>query len=71
VFVTGYGAETIEHRFAHVPVLQKPIERQMLEGAFARNGNGAGRATAPAAPEDVGIMVRPTVHEVPRVRSVS
>jgi two-component sensor histidine kinase/DNA-binding response OmpR family regulator len=70
VFVTGYGAETIERRFAHVPVLQKPIERQMLEGAFARNGNGAGRAPEPA-PEDVGILVRPSVHEAPRVRSVS
>jgi two-component sensor histidine kinase/DNA-binding response OmpR family regulator len=35
VFVTGYGAEGIDRRFAQVPVLQKPIERQMLQSAFA------------------------------------
>jgi CheY-like chemotaxis protein len=34
IFVTGYGAETIDCRFAGVPVLQKPIERQMLQSAF-------------------------------------
>jgi len=34
VFVTGYGAGTIEPRFAHVPVLPKPIERQALHGVF-------------------------------------
>jgi CheY-like chemotaxis protein len=33
-FVTGYGAETIDRRFDHVPVLQKPIERQVLESVF-------------------------------------
>jgi PAS domain S-box-containing protein len=32
VFVTGY--ETIDERFSHVPILQKPIERQMLERLF-------------------------------------
>jgi PAS domain S-box-containing protein len=31
VFVTGYGAETIDSRFTHVPVLQKPIEPQKLQ----------------------------------------
>jgi two-component sensor histidine kinase/DNA-binding response OmpR family regulator len=45
VFVTGYAAETIDARFAHVPVLQKPIERQMLESLFVRRGNGAEPAT--------------------------
>jgi PAS domain S-box-containing protein len=34
VFVTGYGVETIDARFAHVPVLQKPIGRQVLHDAF-------------------------------------
>jgi PAS domain S-box-containing protein len=34
VFVTGYGAEGIERRFSQIPVLQKPIERQMLQRAF-------------------------------------
>jgi PAS domain S-box-containing protein len=36
VFVTGYSAEGIDSRFAKVPVLQKPIERQMLQNVFAR-----------------------------------
>jgi two-component sensor histidine kinase/DNA-binding response OmpR family regulator len=41
VFVTGYGNESIDGRFAHVPVLQKPIERQVLEGVFVVDGNPA------------------------------
>ncbi len=38
VFVTGYGAEGIDGRFARVPVLQKPIERQMLQSVFLNSG---------------------------------
>ena len=34
VFVTGYEADTVDHRFSHVPVLQKPIERQALQRLF-------------------------------------
>jgi PAS domain S-box-containing protein len=34
VFVTGYEADTIDDRFSHVPILQKPIERQTLQGLF-------------------------------------
>jgi PAS domain S-box-containing protein len=34
VFVTGYEADTIDDRFSHVPILQKPIERQMLQNLF-------------------------------------
>ncbi len=34
VFVTGYEADTIDGRFSGVPVLQKPIERQMLKKIF-------------------------------------
>jgi PAS domain S-box-containing protein len=44
VFVTGYGAESIDRRFAEVPVLQKPIERQVLESFFAVNANSSVRA---------------------------
>jgi two-component sensor histidine kinase/DNA-binding response OmpR family regulator len=51
VFVTGYGAESIDGRFAHVPVLQKPIERQMLEGVFVHGRNGATVAAATRAGE--------------------
>ncbi len=43
VFVTGYGAESIDHKFSHVPVVKKPIEgpalRQAL-GATARLSPG-------------------------------
>jgi PAS domain S-box-containing protein len=41
VFITGYGAESIDRRFAHIPVLQKPIERQSLENIFAAAVNSA------------------------------
>jgi PAS domain S-box-containing protein len=34
VFVTGYEADTIDERFRAVPILQKPIERQMLQQLF-------------------------------------
>ena len=36
VFITGYGADEIEPRYTHVPVLQKPIETGALEAAFVR-----------------------------------
>jgi PAS domain S-box-containing protein len=41
VFITGYGAESIDRRFAHIPVLQKPIERQSLENIFAVAANSS------------------------------
>jgi len=44
VFVTGYGAESIDRRFVEVPVLQKPIERQVLESFFAVRANSSVRA---------------------------
>jgi PAS domain S-box-containing protein len=45
VFVTGYGVESIEKRFADVPVLQKPIEREILQRVFFNShGNGADSA---------------------------
>jgi PAS domain S-box-containing protein len=36
IFVTGYGADEIERRFASVPVLQKPIELDALQSIFGR-----------------------------------
>ena len=76
VFVTGYGAESIDKRFADVPVLQKPIEPQMLQGAFALKGNGNGAARAAATPEvsfvpPHGAHGTPSVQDAPSVRSVS
>ncbi len=37
IFVTGYGAESIDRRFAHIPVMQKPVERNMLQRIFVPN----------------------------------
>jgi hypothetical protein len=41
VFVTGYGAESIDGRFAHVPILQKPIERHVLQHLFVAPRSGS------------------------------
>jgi two-component sensor histidine kinase/DNA-binding response OmpR family regulator len=37
VFVTGYGRDSIDRQFAHVPVFEKPIERELLEEMFDRD----------------------------------
>ena len=34
IFVTGYGAESIDGRFTHIPVIQKPVERHVLQRIF-------------------------------------
>ena len=39
VFVTGYGPESIDNRFAHAAVLEKPVERDFLKNIF---GSGPG-----------------------------
>jgi two-component sensor histidine kinase/CheY-like chemotaxis protein len=36
IFVTGYGTDEIEQRFACTPVLQKPIERDALRSILTR-----------------------------------
>jgi PAS domain S-box-containing protein len=35
IFVTGYDSDSVDSRFHQAPVLQKPIERQMLQKIFA------------------------------------
>jgi PAS domain S-box-containing protein len=35
-FVTGYDADSIDSRFREIPVLQKPVEREMLQKLFAQ-----------------------------------
>ena len=35
VFVTGYGAEEIKHRYDRIPILQKPIETDALKMIFS------------------------------------
>jgi PAS domain S-box-containing protein len=48
IFVTGYGAEEIERRFASVPVLQKPIEPDALQSIFVRRPAIPGLRPSPA-----------------------
>ncbi len=40
-FVTGYGSESIDRRYANVRVLQKPIKRDALRGMFAQSTTDA------------------------------
>ena len=49
VFVTGYDAESVDSRFREIPVLQKPVEREMLQKLFAQ---GADRSMAGLARDD-------------------
>jgi PAS domain S-box-containing protein len=36
VFVTGYGSESIDRRYANVRILQKPIKRDVLQSMFSQ-----------------------------------
>ena len=63
VFITGYGVESIDGRFGQVPIIKKPVQRQVLQKIFTpasceeparfpkgRHGaerDGFGRATHP------------------------
>jgi PAS domain S-box-containing protein len=49
VFITGYEADTVEDRFSHVPVLQKPIERQALQRLFVTGSNDGAVAASPGS----------------------
>src|SRR5690348_14510653 len=40
IFVTGYGTESIDRRFANIPVLQKPIDRESLQRIFVSGVTG-------------------------------
>ncbi len=39
VFVTGYDADSVDSRFREIPVLQKPVEREMLQRIFVAGAN--------------------------------
>jgi PAS domain S-box-containing protein len=43
VFVTGYGVESIDGRFGYVPIVKKPVQRQILQSIFvpAQSGEAA------------------------------
>ncbi len=47
VFVTGYGIESIDKRFADIPVLQKPIERETLQRIFINGKAGPAESSVP------------------------
>ena len=34
VFITGYGVESIDSRFGYVPIVKKPVQRQVLQKIF-------------------------------------
>ena len=50
VFVTGYAAESIDGRFAAIPVLQKPIERDKLAWLVSHGSSLNSTARTPLAP---------------------
>jgi len=45
VFITGYDADSVDSRFSGVPVLQKPIERDMLQKIFMPGADRAALAS--------------------------
>jgi PAS domain S-box-containing protein len=49
-FITGYGAESIDPRFSAVPVLQKPVEQNLLSRLFMLDTDMAARTGAEAPP---------------------
>ena len=55
-FVTGYGIESVDARFRHIPTLQKPIDRRALERIFV---------VRPAGERLMRIPVRNTARAVP------
>jgi len=36
VFVTGYSRQGVEERFSEIPVISKPVDRELLQACFAR-----------------------------------
>jgi CheY-like chemotaxis protein len=46
VFVTGYGAESVDSRFAQTPLLQKPIDIKALKDIFVASGEAVKLASS-------------------------
>jgi len=40
VFITGYGVESIDSRFDYVPIVKKPVQRQVLQKIFVPAESG-------------------------------
>ncbi len=51
IFVTGYGTESVDRRFAGITVLQKPIGRQALQRIFVPTGVAGFRGRREAGDE--------------------
>jgi PAS domain S-box-containing protein len=43
-FISGYGAESVDRRYGHIPLMQKPIDRQALVNLFNALGDADGAA---------------------------
>jgi two-component sensor histidine kinase/DNA-binding response OmpR family regulator len=46
VFITGYGRESVDQRYSFVKILEKPVERQALEGLFSMPQRSSAIASA-------------------------
>ena len=46
IFVTGYGADAIDRRYAHIPALEKPIDPTLLKKIFDSSALTAGTVAA-------------------------
>jgi PAS domain S-box-containing protein len=64
IFVTGYGAESIDPKYEHVPLLQKPIDRAELRELFILGST----ATAPLGTQDDARDIRPKVRQSSIIR---
>jgi CheY-like chemotaxis protein len=57
VFVTGYGDQAIDERFAEMRVINKPVDRELLQACFTRTASLDSHGTAPE-PERVERYLR-------------
>jgi two-component sensor histidine kinase/CheY-like chemotaxis protein len=59
-FISGYGAESLDSRYAHIPFVQKPIDRRILIELFTSCGDAGGdtiseKPDAPAARDNAKV----------------
>jgi CheY-like chemotaxis protein len=47
VFLTGYGVDAVDPRFSHIPVLEKPVQPEMLRQIFLDRSNVGDMAGEP------------------------
>jgi DNA-binding NtrC family response regulator len=49
-FISGYGAESVDRRYGHIPLMQKPIDRQILLNLLNSIGDAEDAAKFGRAP---------------------